>query len=282
MGKTGLIGCEAGRPTASTISLAFGFPAPPPFVELIQAIYDVAGTAEHADRLCWDLLGLRAEGASARYEELTPPELFPIGSTGGDGVHYGYLLHAPELPADDYPLGCFLPGNSDGVLYLGCSTREAVENIVAYVHREGPGELSKDAGKVLAKLGLRIDPARSKRVRWLEGERYRRVPPREIPPGYRHVMTRDGVGVLAPEAAFGNDPLTSLGWHLPPARFIDAAQRAIDLKLEGAALFYLKEGRDRAEVNREDPASLEQYRKLIDMLANTYHRLGRGLIAEHV
>ena len=278
----GLLGCGKGRPTPKSLSKAFGFPAPPPFVELIQTIYDVAGDSDEAEDLYSDLLGLRSGGASARYEEMTPPELFPIGDTGGDGEHYGYILHAPELPSDDFPMGLFVPGVHDGVRYLGRSTREAVENIVAEKYGKALDEVPAGVRKVLSKLRLRIDPSKAVRVGRLEGREWRRVPPRRIPRGYRHVMTSDGVGVLAPAKAFGKHSLTPLKQPAPPSQYLAAAARAIDARAEAAALFYLKEGRDGANVDQENPDSLKDFRKLIALLAKTYRKMGRGLLAKYV
>jgi hypothetical protein len=281
VGRMGMIGTKAGPPTRKTLSKAFGFPSPLPFVKLLQTIYDVAGDPYHAEHLYESLLGIRPEGASARYQEQTPPELFPIGGTGGDGEHYGYVIHALEIPSDDYPLGSYMPGVHDGVTYLGRSTREAVENIVAYRYGKRPKEVPDGVRQVLSKLRMRIDPNRARRVRWVEGNQYRRVPPPRLPAGYRHVMTSDGVGVVAPAKAFGREPLVEFESPTPPARFIEAAQRALDSKADAAALFYLKEGRDHAAGDR-DETYLKECRKLVALLARTYRRFGRGLTARYV
>ena len=278
----GLLGCGKGRPTRDGLSKAFGFPAPRPFVELIQTIYEVAGDPDEARLLYWRLLGLRSGGASARYQEITPPELFPIGDTGGDGEHYGYILYALELPSDDFPMGLLVPGDGYGVRYLGRSTREAVENIVAYQYGDALEEVPDDVRKVLSKLRIRIDPSRAHRVGWLVGNEWQRVPPRQIPRGYRHVMTSDGVGVLASAKAFGKDALTPIDRPAPPSHYLAAAERAIGAKADAAALFYLKEGRAGANVDRENPESLKDFRKLIALLAKTYRKMGRGLLAKYV
>jgi hypothetical protein len=54
--------------------------------------------------------------------------LFPFAATGVDGGHFGYVIHAPELPATDYPVGRFEPSDHDGGAYLlGATTFEAFE-----------------------------------------------------------------------------------------------------------------------------------------------------------
>src|SRR5690349_20939581 len=39
----------------------------------------------------------------------TPFELIPFGDLGVDGAHYGFVVHAPELTSDEYPIGLFNP-----------------------------------------------------------------------------------------------------------------------------------------------------------------------------
>jgi hypothetical protein len=70
-------------------------------------------------------------GEEARYPS-TPPEMFPIAAMGVDGVHYGYVIHAPELSAADYPLGHLCPMDAEGVSLLGMNTLEAIETEVSW------------------------------------------------------------------------------------------------------------------------------------------------------
>lgn len=277
-----LLGCRKGRPTRKSVSRAFGFPAPKPFVELLQTIYDVAGGPEDAENLYEELLGLRSGGAEARYQEITPPELFPIGDTGGDGEHYGYVIHAMELGADNYPMGLIVPGDGDGVLRLGDSTRDAVRNIVALQFGKFGRKMTEGVRKVLSRLRITVDRPRARHWRETVGEAYRRAAPR-IPRGYRHVMTSDGIGVLAPAKSFGKEDLVPFEGPTPPSRYLALAKAAIAAKTDGAALFYLKEGRDRSTFDQKaDSAALQDYRKLIALLAKHYRRMGRGLLAKHV
>src|SRR5579862_8573328 len=77
-----------------------------------------------------ELTGLMLEGPDAAYPQ-TPPELLPIATTGCDGDHYGYFVHAPELGLADYPIGNLCPMDSDGFTLQGKSTPEALERLVS-------------------------------------------------------------------------------------------------------------------------------------------------------
>src|SRR5215472_503603 len=86
---------------AAKLSANFGFPVPPPFVTLLNALCADCGSAKAACERLEDVLGWVPAGDDMRYDG-TPPELFPIAGTGVDGGHFGYVIHAPELPACDH------------------------------------------------------------------------------------------------------------------------------------------------------------------------------------
>ncbi len=207
-------------------------------------------------------------GAKHRHPDLTPPELFPIGDTGGDGEHYGYVVHAPELGWDDYPLASLVPGESDGAVPIGDGTMDAVANLAGFYHAERP--LDADEREVLDRLGVPFDPARGARVRPLVGGDYARIEPR-FPDGWRHVMMFDRIGVAAPAALFGDDPLETLPRATPSRIFLERAETALARGWPAAALFYLKLGRDGADVD-------DAYGTVLERLWETYRAMGRGII----
>src|SRR5438105_3448690 len=95
------LAAKQGRPSRTSLSESLGFKVPTRFTEFVGRLYDFANGDP---AVCLDAfetaLGLFPQGEDARYSG-TPPELFPVGTTGCDGDHYGYLLHAPELELDD-------------------------------------------------------------------------------------------------------------------------------------------------------------------------------------
>jgi hypothetical protein len=110
----------------------FGFPVPPPFVTFLNALCEDCASGEAVyNRVVdsWEWL-LVSEFGDSRYQQ-TPPELFPIATTGVDGGHFGCLIHAPELALSDYPIACFAPMDSNGAYLLGASTFEAVETEIS-------------------------------------------------------------------------------------------------------------------------------------------------------
>lgn len=254
-------GCEEGRPTAASLTTGFGFPVPAAFVTLVQAIWDEA-TARGLDPydLYHDLL-TRPEGSSARHPDLTPWELCPIASTGGDGEHYGYVLHAPELPYDDLPLGAFIPGPGDGVTLIGATTREAVLNLLDYYHpEESPGDAEL---AVIARLGWTYTWAPNDRSLAFDGKAWRRVRP-VVPAGYRYVPTDDGIGVLAPVTVLSEQPA------LPPRDsplevYVAASDQALAAGLVGDALAILRTGYDRWW-HQADQSTLDRLHALYDRL----------------
>ena len=42
----------------------------------------------------------------------TPFELVPVSWNGGDGLHYDWVVHAPELDLTDFPMVSFAPGRT--------------------------------------------------------------------------------------------------------------------------------------------------------------------------
>jgi hypothetical protein len=127
------------RPDRKSISAKLGFRVPAEFVQLAEWIYDEADGDPY--RCCdefGNVLGVSACDQSVRYDS-TPCELFPFGWPGVDGVHYGYVVHAPELQLPDYPVGHYCPADSDGVVVKGKCTTEGLAAI-ARVWRNKFGE----------------------------------------------------------------------------------------------------------------------------------------------
>src|SRR4051812_28481909 len=59
-----------------------------------------------------------------------PVEIIPFCRNGGDGLHYGWAVLAPELDLDDQVCVSFAPVDT-GACWLGDTTEQALENLLA-------------------------------------------------------------------------------------------------------------------------------------------------------
>ncbi len=200
---------------------------------------------------------LALAGDAARYAT-TPPELFPIAATGADGEHWGYLVHAPELPYDDYPVATYCPMDGDGVLPLGLDTRDAWSRFLADVEADVPAALARRIT-----CALRLDVPTS-----VLPERI--VP--SCPAGWRYVATADGSGVLAPSSAFDDEVLAREGDALDDVAA--AAERALLRGRPATALLRIKEACWRS------PESEALRIRLCKTWIAAYEALGRPQLAD--
>ena len=220
--------------TRESLSRHFSYPVPPPFVTFLNALCEDCASGEAVysrvvDSLEWLLV---SEYGDSRYQQ-TPPELFPIATSGVDGGHFGYLIHAPELALSDYPIACFAPMDRNGAYLLGASTFEAVETEISanmrYAQEEDDWQSSPasfewwpEISARLARLGIVPDP--SKAGRNYDDGHGRPVMP-TIPEGWHYVPSSDGAGVLAPTAQFHPTLPHSLDDRPNPTLVLDAALR---------------------------------------------------------
>jgi hypothetical protein len=260
----------------------FGFPVPPPFVALLNALCDDCRSAEAAYERVDDVLGWILAGENQRYTQ-TPPELFPIASTGVDGGHFGYVIHAPEREASDYPIARFEPMDGVGVRLTGASTFEAAETLLSrsILWEQQDGDLMRSplssewwpaVGQRLRRLGIEPALAKAKRNYDEAGSGKPVVP--AVPDGWRHVPASDGVGVLAPATQFHPTALHDLEDRPDAGSVLDAAMRYAADRLPATALWFLRQCYWHIwSVDSHGAAAL--YRGMID----AYHSLRRPTLA---
>lgn len=221
---------DGARPDRQSISAALGLLVPPPFVDLVQWIYDEAnGDPYRCAEFFNERIGLAVADESFRYES-TPCELFPFGHTCVDGDHYGYLVHAPEMPADDYPVCHFCPMDSDGVITKGRGTCDGLMLVMSFwgksrLHPDHP-RWETALKNLPEKFGEEIDVANVI----------------SIPRGWRFQPSSDGVGVLAPGALFSSNEVAALDKYGPVEPYLHAAAAALRQGHLATALYYLREG----------------------------------------
>ena len=189
------------------LSRAFGFQVPTALVSVLNAICDECETAALAYDRVDGLLGWLLADSEQRYQQ-TPAELFPIAATGVDGGHFGYVIHAPELGASDYPIARFEPMDGEGAYLLGATTVEAIETQISTnmldLGSDDPAYPSSfqwwpNARSRLAELGIEPDLSKANR-NYVGGDGIAAQPP--FLEGWRHLQSSDGVGVFAPSELF--------------------------------------------------------------------------------
>ncbi|MEO3873352.1 hypothetical protein ABGB18_31465 [Nonomuraea sp. B12E4] len=271
------------------------FRLPATFVSLVEFIMDgldpndpdVWRYAEWIDRggdlFCGDLdpslLGEPPSGDDPRAlcGELTyhfqPLEILPFCWNGGDALHYGWAVLAPELDAEDHLCVSFAPVD-DRALWLGDNTKEALENLLVgsvanwsarggpEKRREPPAEDARWA-PVCRALGLRPDLGSTQIA---AGARSKRAIRPVVPQGWRYEPTGDGIGVLADAAAFAPGTVrVDHPWD--SEAYEPSARRFLADGYPGSALCVLK--------------SLSSYdRTTVILMREAYRQLGRELHAE--
>jgi hypothetical protein len=259
--------------TYEGIAFTFGFPVPKLFAQLISGLYEYShGDARKVFDLFERLTHLMLDGMNARYQQ-TPPEVFPIASLGVDGVHYGYLLHAPEQEALDYPVVQVAPMERGGVALVGHATQEALENLIADVIAEEKDEWQQqELERLSLMLGLRPTMPNVTGRRGNADKAWPVEP--NVPTGWRYLRSSDGVGVLAPENTFAPVLPDSTGEFLGSDWFLRKADHAISQDFPATALYYLREGYWH---NCTDQGAARQFSY---RLSTAYTELNRPLLAE--
>lgn len=212
----------------------FGIKLPRRFVDNILIVDDFC-QAHQLDTLdiLFDTFGLlRIEGKEARYQQ-TPIELFPFGSIGSDGIHYGFIVHTVD--EDDYPAGEICPMDDDGVVLISNTTPDLFQNLLCDTK-------ILDKYPVLYKqLSLTNNIVDRERY-YLNGNTLRlSVKPKK---DWIFMNTRDGAGVFAQNKYFNNHHQTKYD-TLNRVKGIEEYQNLANemkrLGLYASQLYYLKE-----------------------------------------
>ncbi len=260
-------------PTRESLSQALELPAPDFLVRLFRFFWDRGnGDANRMLTLFCESMGFYPENGAARYQQ-TPPELFPFGHPGCDGVHYGLIYYETGTEDGEYLAGQICPMDGDGVYLLGFDSKEAIENLLAFEYRDVTDD---NLSPILQDLirSLDLDVTREKAIQRYDacGNGLPLQP--AIPEDWRFVPSSDGVGVLAHRDLFGPEPVFAGSYQLPAQTFFDHARRARESGFLGTALYYLREGFwhnwTKDQWLREFPLEM----------ANVYAELGRPGLAQ--
>lgn len=188
----------------------------------------------------WPLPDLPRETCQELGYLTTPFELSPVSWNGGDGLHYDWVVHAPELDADDFPMVSFAP-LEDGAVWLGDDTAQGLGNLMVG-RRKGRLEFDREdplgtaEWETLASLIGRRPVPDDERITAGARSELSCVP--RVPDGYRFEDGPDGVGVLAPAHSFGD--LDFEGMPGEPELFEREARRLAAEGMHAGALVLLK------------------------------------------
>ncbi|MDG4791640.1 hypothetical protein O7626_38075 [Micromonospora sp. WMMD1102] len=219
------------------------------------------------------------------------PEFVSFGALG-DGGHIGWLVPAPELGRRDHPVA-LASGHDFGVTFIGADTRAGLEFMLSRAlrwFREDPEPALADSraqdrqliDRLAAELGVHPDPDRkyagsSWKYGWVV-ERDRKFQLEfDVPEGWRHDIGEDGIGVLAPAAAYADWSPVVADVRLrnePLQPVLSAAARALDAGHPATALLGLKD----TFVN----APSCYFGDLKPLWARAYQDLGRPEFAERL
>jgi len=245
----------------------FGFAIPHSLASLLdrtRAIktvsWESSSQQETGDLDLYDALGFYLTRNDFRYGGKTPPEVFVFGHMACDGVHYGYINHAPELESDDLPVGYCSPMDSEAISFVGADIRTAIEALLwsKIQYDEDKRDMVMAVGK---ELGITLSQERF-------DSQY--IIPR-VPSGWLHAMTADGIGVLAEKRHFGSYEQVM---ELPPYHIKEQEavfESAVNALESGPALalVHLRELRWSSTIYDHDQEHID------DLMKQCYRRLGR-------
>lgn len=212
----------------------FGVKIPRRFVNTLLAIDAYSRQAGlDTPEVLFDVFGiLRIEGREARYQQ-TPIELFPFGSTGSDGIHYGFIIHTVD--EQDYPSGALCPMDSDGVVLIGNDTQTLFQNLLS------DEDSASDHLHLLKDLSL--DPNKMDRDRYDQsGNAFKIAYKPKL--GWKLIETSDGAGIFAQEYYFERSHVSNYDLSNRGKTMEQYEQLAFDSFNNGlfaSQLFYLKE-----------------------------------------
>jgi len=240
----------------------FGIQIPKKFFNILITIDTYSQTNGYDTlEILFDIFGiLRIEGKEARYQQ-TPIELFPFGSTGSDGTHYGFIVHT--LDEEDSPSGEICPMDSDGVIMIGNTSHELFQNLLT-----DPISIEKYS-ELLTEL--KLESVISKNSRYDEEGNGVRI---KVSPkiGWRFIDTTDGVGLFAEEKYFDTSHelfINDRNRIKTVERFEGLAREMSEKGFYASQLFYLK------ELYWNEWTNYELAKKYLEQMLLPYKKLNR-------
>lgn len=274
------------------LSTTYGFPIPLIFAQFFHCNLQFRQKPEYQnifwddhDFIAFSISGYASKQLfkttdSGRYFH-TPPELFPFGCSGIDGIHYGYLVHAPELVLSNYPIGEFAPMDGTGVTLIGNTAEKGLECLLSEALEIYEAEAAKQAFIIELAQTLNLQPT-SEKIR----QNYTTPIRPDIPSGWHFEPSNDGIGVLAPSQFWSPNTPTLATWSFDtpnqygrPVQCVDRAmtevERSFHDEYPATALFILR------ELYWRDP-DLKLMETIAPLWQRAYEELDRSHLAEVV
>jgi hypothetical protein len=199
----------ARRALRDALTISFGFHVPESCAHLIELsehidLGEAFGTELSLSKDDWT--SPRWRGHAILYHTWQP-EFFEFLGPGEDGIGQGFVVHAPELDQDEWPVFEHDPSGFNGdMVFLGSTLTEALEMLVAhdrvYSGREMDLAANASYAALAPSLGLSLHRKTLVRRTRLE-ECY--VP--YTPSGWRFEQCGDMIGALAPIESFAETQL---------------------------------------------------------------------------
>jgi hypothetical protein len=141
-----------------------------------------------------------------RYDK-TPLELFPIFNLRMDGIHYGYVVHAPELGESDYHMAEYAPAEFTPASLIGLNTFEGFNYFLneakEQIRELNPSFLYKFETQILVPIQEIFETTRNS-ISNADKSNF------SIPYNWKMMPTLDGLGVLAPNDAFTSSKIQAI------------------------------------------------------------------------
>ncbi len=222
-----------------------------------------------------------------------PIEFFPFAGTGVAGIALGFVIHAPEIEVEDYPIGEFYPAGS-GVYCLGDTTRNAFEfllarglkcNSVEYKTEHYGEEVSdkmlnyfklaeQEARQKIFALSMLLNVNQDKLMIPKNYGIHQIVP--KTPTDWRFEPTADGIGVLAHQSKFS--PIFNYS-QVPKFNDLDEELKFIKQILQqgfpATALWIIREKYWAGHFERP-------FAEITELWAKIYEVLNRPMLAKRV
>ena len=200
------------RPDCERLTDVFGIEPDALLCDFLGWVYEYSGEdGDAAKKLLLQLLDLYDD--PGMLYSMTPREMFSLGGNGGDGQHAGFVAWDVEWEPEERPWVNYDP-TGDGAFYLAPSTRVFLTQMLSFhlfADAGGHHNFNPDAARACAeRLGLTLSAEACDRrsfgmhgfLCYWEHDLPRPALAIDVPSGWRHVMTRDGIGVVAREEEF--------------------------------------------------------------------------------
>ena len=277
-----------GRPDRERLTDGFGIEPDALLCDFLGWVYQYSGEdGDAAGDLLLQLLNLNDD--PGMLYPMTPREMFSLGGNGGDGQHTGFIAWDVEWEPEERPWVYFDPMGGDAS-YLAPSTRVFLTQMLSFHRFVDPEMLSSsspEAARACAeRLGLTLSPEACDRrafgshglLCYWEHDLPRPALAIDVPEGWRHKMTRDGIGVVAREEQFNTDTPSQLPRGTLPDECLMAARQALSRGYPGTAEALLRgtiPGMGRNEFKDYE----RQWLAFNEMLLETFEALDRPRLA---